>query len=632
MISASRAAGRFTVLVLSILILQLCAKAQQQSDRPIVPGTPPAQGPFRGIIGPYQERVVPQLRLSNSSRLEALIRNGKIELSMADALALALENNLDIAVQRYVPQFAEVDLLRTLSGQAARGFTGALIPGGLSTGALGAGVTSTGAGSGVGNAGGITGGGGAVQVGPTGAFDPTLSLNFSWDRVSSPLNTTQVSGVPNVVGQTTAFSSSYAQMLSNGSSYSFTLSAQRQSSTQQFLRFNPASVARIAFGINQPLMNGFGRAPNERFIRVARNNRKVSEEVFQQQVITTVVAVANAYWDLAAARENVRVAEQSLSVSDRLLKDNQFRVEIGTMSSLDVVSAEAEVAGRTRDLTVARTNLQLQEAAMKNMLAKQVTAELDGASIEIRDAMPEPRDADIPDLRVALGFALENRPDLRQAERNLQNQDASTRYTGNNLLPSVSLFGFYAGSGLDGVSADTQAGLWSALGQAFAADFPEYAAGTTLSIPIRNRVAQADNIRSQLEQQQLKVGLQRSRSQVSLEVRKAVIGLIQGRAQVQAAREATRLAREIWQGEQSKLEAGASTSYQVILRERDFIAAEQAELTAVAAYAKAIVEMDRSMGSTLKKNGIEYGDAYTGTITKMPVPSQTTSSPKTEVK
>jgi outer membrane protein TolC len=572
------------------------------------------------------------MTLTNSPRLESLISGGKLELSLADALALALENNLDIAVQRYIPRFAQTDVLRTQSGQAARGFTGALIPGGLSAGALGAGVTGAGAGSGVGSAGGITGGGGAVQVGPTGNFDPSLNFNFSWDRVSSPLNTTQVSGVPVSTGQTTAFSGSYAQLLPQGTSYSLTLSTQRQSSTQQFLRFNPAAVSRFALGFNQPLASGFGKLPNERFIRVARNNVKVADEVFQQQVITTVVTVANAYWDLAAARENVRVAEQSLGVSERLLKDNQFRVEVGTMSPLEVVSAEAEVAARTRDLTVARTNLQLQEAALKNLLSKKVDQALDAAGIVIKDPMPEPRDSDLPALSVALGFALENRPDLRQAERNLQNQDVSNRFTENNLLPGVSVFGFYAGSGLYGDSSAGQGGLWDALGQTFRADYPEYAGGATVSVPLRNRVAQADNIRSQLEGQQLRVGLQRSRNQVSLEVRQAVIGIIQGKAQVQAAHEATRLAREIWQGEQNKLEAGASTSYDVILRERDFVTAEQAELTAVAGYAKAMVELDRAMGATLRHNGIEFADALSGTVTKMPAPPSGSPKTRPEVK
>jgi outer membrane protein len=587
---------------------------------------------FPTIFRPYQEQVVPHVVLENSPRLESLLRDGKLELTLADALALALENNLDIAVQRYIPKFAQTDVLRTQSGQAARGFEGASIPGGLSAGALGAGVSTSGTGTGVGSAGGITGGGGAVSVGSTGNFDPSFSFNLSWDRVISPLNTQVVAGVPVVTGTTTAFSSSYAQLFHTGTSYSLSLSGQRQTSTQKNLLFNPADVARFALGANQPLLNGFGRLPNERFIRVARNNTKVSEQVFQQQIITTAVLVENTCWDLAAFQQNVRVAEQSLAVSERLLRDNQARVEIGTMSPLEVVSAEAEVAARTRDLTIASTNLQLQEATLKNMLVKKVSPELDAARIVIKDTMPEPRASDIPELQPALASAFEKRPDLKQAESSLFNQDIAAQFTTNSLLPGAAVFGFYAGSGLGGQGTQTETGLLNALGQSFKGDYPEYAGGLTLTIPLKNRVAQADNLRSQLEGQQLRISLQRSRNQVSLEVRKAIIGMIQGKAQVEAAHEAVRLAREMWQGEQNKLEAGASTSYQVILRERDFIAAQQAEVVAMAGYAKAMVELDRATGSTMGRNGIEFADALSGKVTKMPVTPFSSREPAREVK
>jgi outer membrane protein len=570
--------------------------------------------------------------LENSPRLEDLIRGGKMELTLADALALVLENNLDIAVQRYVPEFARIDVMRTLSGQAARGFTGASIPGGLTAGALGAGVSGAGTGTGVGSAGGITGGGGAVSVGQSGAFDPSFSLNASYDKVTSPLNTIQVSGIPVVTGTTYAFSSNYAQQFHLGTSYFLALSGQRQQSDQQNLRFNPAVVTRFSLGMNQPLLNGFGLLPNERFIRVARSNTSVSEEVFRQQVINTVVLVENTYWDLAAFQENVRVAEQSLAVAERLYKDNQIRVDVGTMSPLDLVSAEAEVAARRRDLTVARTNLQLQEAALKNVLSKRVSPALDAAQIVLRDSLPEPRDADIPDLNAALAEALAKRPDLRTAVTNIQNQDIAVSFTKNSLKPDLAAFGFYAGSGLDGNNPSLPELFGEALSQSFGGDYPEYAGGFSFSLPIRNRQAQADNLRSRLEQNQLQVGLQRSRNQVALEVRKAIIGIIQGKAQVQAAHEAVRLAREILEGERNKLDAGASTSYQVILRERDLNSARLAEVSAMVSYVKALVELDRSRGTSLDRNTIELGDALSGLVSKMPIPPFAPGIPDKEVK
>ncbi|RPJ54510.1 MAG: TolC family protein [Acidobacteria bacterium] len=574
---------------------------------------------FPNILGPYQAYPAPPLVLENSPRLESLTREGKLELTVADALALALENNLDLAVQRYVPVIAETDVLRTSSGQAARGVQGALVPSGLTSGALGVGVSASGGGGGLGSAGGITGGGGAISIGSSGNFDPSLNMNFSWDRVTSPLNTIQVAGIPIVTANATAFSSNYAQMFRTGTSYSVSITGQRQGSTQQRLRFNPAVVSRVSLAFHQPLLNGFGREANERFIRVALNNTATSQEVFRQQVITTVVQVENAYWDLAALQQNVRVAEQSLAVAERLLSDNRLRVEIGSMPPLEVTSADAEVAARTRDLTLARTNLQLQEANLKNLLVKRNSPELDNVAVVLKDQMPAPATKDLPDVKTALETAFKNRPDLRQAQSNLENQELATRFTEKSLKPSAAIFGLYAGSGLDGNEAQIPGGASGSFQQAFYGDFPEYGGGVSLSIPIRNRVAQADNLRSQLEEKQLRLGVQRSHNQVALEVRKAMIGLIQGRAQLEAAREAARLAREIWVGEQERLEAGVSTSYQVILRERDLVAAQQAEVNASVGYAKAIVEMGRAMGTALERRGIELADALTGTASSSQV-------------
>ncbi|MBI4464658.1 MAG: TolC family protein [Acidobacteria bacterium] len=580
------------------------------------------QGPnwFPAFFQPYQQQPIAPFVLENSRRLPALIRDGQLELSVADVLALALENNLDIAVQRYVLPMAQSDVLRAKSGQAARGVGGALVPGGLSAGAIGAGVTEAAGGGGFGSAGGISGGGGAVQIGRVGAFDPAVSFNFSWDRATSPLNTVQVAGIPNVTTYATAFSGSYAQLFPTGTSYFVAMSGLRQSSTQQFLLFNPAVVTRFAVGFNQPLLSGFGRLPNERFLLVARNNLRISEEIFRQQVVTTIVQVENTYWDLAAFQENVRVAEQSLTVAKKLHEDNQKQAEIGTLAPLDVVAAQAEVAARERDWVMAQTNLQLQATRLKNILSKRADPELDAAQIVLTDRMPEPRDADILDLQAALANALNNRPDLRQAEGNLQNQEISVRFTDNSLLPSGSVFGFYAGSGLQGNSAQLAAGASESLQQALGGDFPEYAGGFSLSLPIRNRASQADNLRAQLEGHQLEVSLQRLRNQIALEVRQAITGLIQGKAQAEAAHEAVRLARETWEAEQKRLQAGVSTPYQVILRERDYIAAQQAEVQVVVNYAKALVEMDRAMGTTLDRNGIQFQDALSGTVSRMPTP------------
>jgi outer membrane protein len=608
-------AALFMVLCLHWLVLPTFLVAQ---DEPVKSETGSKTGFSGKIFKSFQMQAAPRIVLENSSRIESLIDKGSLNLTLSDALALAIENNLDIAVQRFVPEYSQTDLLRSKAGQSPRGFSGGSTPGGLTSGALGAGISGSGAGSGVGSAGGITGGGGAVQVGSSGNFDPTLNINFSYDHVTSPLNSSVVSGIYNVTGSNSAFSASFAQLFSLGTSYSLTLSGQRQSSTQRNLLFNPASVTRFALGVNQPLLNGFGRLPNERYIMVAQNNTTVAENVFRLQLITTVVAVENAYWDLAALQEIVKVAEQSLAVAKQLLKDNQIRLDVGTMSPLDVTSAESEVAARTRDLTVALTNLQFQEANLKNMLVKKSNPQLDAARVVLRDRMPQPNDLDIPDLQGALASAIQNRSELQQADINLENQDISVNFTKNALKPSASVFGFYAGAGLQGSSQDLETGIFDAFKQSFKGTYPEYAGGFSLSIPIRNRTAQADNLRSQLEKNQLQITRQRSRNSIMVEVQKAIIGLIQGKAQVEASHKAASLAREIWEGEKIKLEAGATTSYQVILRERDFVSAQQAEVAAMITYVKAMVEMDRARGMTLDRNNIEYSDALNGTVSKAP--------------
>ena len=355
-------------------------------------------GLFPHIWRPYLPQSLPHPVLENSPRLATLIRDGKLELSVADAVALTLENNLDIVVQRYVIPFSQTDILRTKSGQAARGFTGALLPGELNSGAIGAGVTSTGSTGGTGNAGGITGGGGAVSIGPAGAFDPAVSFGFSWDRVTSPLNSVVVSGIPTTTSYATSYSGSYAQVFTTGASYSVSFSALRQSTTQQNTLYNPDVTSRLSIGFNQPLLNGAGRLPNERFMLVARTNQHTASEVFRLQVIASVAQLENAYWDLAAFQRNVAVARESLKASKELLADSQKQFQVGTMSRLDVVTAESQVAASQRDLIVAQTALEQQQTTLKQLISKKGDPALEAADTVLTDPLPEPHESDLPPL------------------------------------------------------------------------------------------------------------------------------------------------------------------------------------------------------------------------------------------
>jgi len=581
-----------------------------------------ANGPseFPHIRNPYQQHPIPLPVLVNSPRLHSLIHDGKLELSLSDALALTLENNLDIVVQRYVIPFAQTDILRSKSGQAARGFTGALYPSELNSGAIGAGVTSAGATGGTGNAGGITGGGGAVSIGATGAFDPSVTFSTSYDRVTSPLNSLIVSGIPTTTSSAIAYSASYAQLFTTGTSYSVSLSTLRQNTTQQNILYNPDVTSRLSIGVNQPLLAGFGRMANERFMTVAKNNVGTADEVFRQQVMTSIAQLEDAYYNLRAFQENVQVAQESLGAVQKLLNDTQKQEAAGILSRLDVVTAESEVAASQRDLLVAQTNLEQQETSLKQLLSKRDDPDLDAAVVVVTDALPEPREADLPQLEKALQTALVNRPELKEAANNLLNQGIAIQYAKNNMMPSLAVFGLYAASGLQGNSKTQTSGAFDALGQSFGATYPETAVGMSFGASIRNRSAQADGIRAQLERNQAEISLQNTRNQIRLQVQQSRIGLIQGKAQVEAAREATRLALQSRDAEQEKLREGLSIAYNVILKERDLVSAQYAQVQVEAAYANALVGMDQATGTTLDQNGIRLEDAISGIVSTQPTP------------
>jgi outer membrane protein TolC len=307
-------------------------------------------------------------------------------------------------------------------------------------------------------------------------------------------------------------------------------------------------------------------------------------------------------------------------VAERLDNDTKVRLDAGTVAQIELATTGSALAGARRDLILAQTEFQLQEAQFKKLLSKRTDPEVDSAGIETVDELPEPNERDLPELNAALAAALEGRPELHIAQQDLANQDISARFTRNGLLPNISVFSLLAGAGLAGVNSSAATGAGKSLLQDFAAEYPEYASGMSLVIPLRNRSGQADNLRARLEQQQLEVGMARLKQQVELEVRQATVNLRQGQAQVEAANEALKLAGQVLEGEQARLESGVSTTYNVVLRQRDVAAARQAQIAASVTYAKALVEIHRATGSTLKENGIELSDALTGEVSKTPTP------------
>jgi outer membrane protein TolC len=575
--------------------------------------------------------MVAEPSMTNSERLRSLTSDGKLHLSVDDAIALALENNLDIAIARYQPAYAQTDLLRTKSGGAPRGVQGAYGSSALFSGAIGGGLSSGGSG-GSASAGG-SGGGGAINVGANACCDPFAGVAFSWDHATTPLNYQAVYGIPVLTTQTSSVTPYFGQGFLTGTSYTVYLTGYRQSSSSSSTLFNPEVPTGMALGFYQHLLNGFGYRANAKYIRIAQNDVKISQSVFRQQVITTVAQVLNLYWDYLSYKEQVAVAEQTLTYAQKLLADNKRQVEIGTLAPIEVVRAESEVATDQQNLIVAQTNVQQQAELIKTALAKKVDGELVNAQVDAVDKLPEPRPEDIPPLEEALKLAVKNRPEVEQADLNLRYQSIVIKANRNALLPTLDLFATYAPSGLSGVSpiyakcptgnsecitGYKSGGITQSLSQLFRDNYPNYSFGLSLSIPIRNRSAQADTARALLEQRQLVQTLQKTKNQVEQDVRSAEIGVIQAKAQIEAAQKAVTFAQQTLDAEQKKFQLGESTVFLVIQTQRDLATAEGNEVKAHSTYAKAVTQFQQVTGTILSKHHIELNDALQGNVARIP--------------
>ncbi len=563
---------------------------------------------FPRIWQPYMAPRVAEPELTNPNTQALTVEDGKLRLSMAQLVALVVENNLVVASARYFPSIAQTDLLRARSGNSPRGVDASQIPSGVFSGAVGGSILGTAGGSGGGssNPGGITGAAGRVTVRPAGLFDPTLSLSFSMDHTNSPLNTVVVAGVPAVTTTTGAFSVSYVQAFSTGTSFTLSYGLQHQSSNQLHLLYNPADTPGFTATVSQQVLNGFGFAVNRALIKVAENEQKIERESFRQQVITELVTAQNTYWDLVAARDAVRSAGKAVAVAQQLEQENRKQLEIGTMARLDVVSAQSQVAASQRDLIVAETNVQNLELQVKAMISRHLEEPLASATIET-DPLPNPDETPIPDVEETKALAMQNRPDIAIAEGNIKSQIDALPFIRNALLPNFNVFALV-----------TTVGLYNVFGTSFVDaihfKYPEVAFGVTVTFPLRNRQAQADDARSTLTVKQSRDTLVRSKSQVEVDVENALIALKQSKAQVAAARETVRLEQQKMEAEQKKLTLGISTSYNVILVQRDLFSAELAETQARNAFAKARVTLSQATGSTLETNHVTLDEALRGRL------------------
>ena len=600
-------------------------------------------------LGIYRVRDVPEADLSDSARLDRLIRDGRLFLSLADALALALENNLDIETARYSPLEAQADLLRAKAGANLSGVqtqistlsTGQSVGGGGGGGPQGPSGQATGitqsasqaaqsaAGGGAGNAASFFG----SQVTN---LDPVITGGVGLNRTSNP----QVSSF--VIGQNTLVSDfgftniGYQQGFITGTTVNLGLTTFRQSNNNNRNNFNPTLTADLSLTVTQRLTQGFGRAINSRNIRIARNNQEIEDLNFEDQVISTVSGVQQLYWDLVALRDQATARRLDVELAEKLVADTTKQAELGLQAQIEVTRSRADATAFRQQLVQAETLVKEQQEILKNALTKHgpTSATLAGVEIVPTDHFvisAEPLEEPLEDL---IQDALRSRPALSRSRINLANADISLRGIKNALKPSLDLTATATNNGLAGtINPDIvllpgdpgpdrffSGGLGTALGHVFRRNFPDYGVRLSLNVPLRNRQAQADMSRELLRRRRQDIQLRQQENAIKLEVSRAVATLDQERDNYRLAVEARELREEMAEAERKRFALGSSTIFQIIQVQRDLSTARTAEVNAASSYTRARITLENVTGRTLRANNISIAEAYSGEVSKAPDP------------
>lgn len=586
----------------------------------------------RNPLNAYRATHVPEPNLANSPRLDQLVHNGVLELSLSDAITLALEDNLDLSIARYNLAIARADVLRTEAGGIFRGVNLGVVqntPGG-GIGGFGTGGAGAGAGGTTGGAGGAGGGASGLVQSTLGtgtnvnSYDPTLSANTDVHHSSQPLSNTAVYGIQLLRANSIVGNISFNEAFPTGTTLSVILNNDRVTSNSPSIFLNPELDTYYQVFLQQQLLAGFGLGPNLRYLRIARNNQKISDQAFELQVITTVAQIANIYWDLVSAFEDEQVKSRSLDFANQTLATARKELDLQAIPALDVMKDEAEVANREQDLTIARSQLQFQSLLIKNALTKN----LEDPTLE---AMPvRPTDlstvaTDTPAAAAAptqdiIAEALHNRLELAESDIDLQSRAISNAAARNALLPSLALVGYYGGTGLGGpgnpnsqITSTAPLAYGGTLANAFNNSAPDYFVGLNLNIPFRNRIAKSDQYRSELESRQAQLRAEQLRKQIRIEVRNAQYALDQSQARVVAAQKSRDLAQKTFTITGKEQTLGAGSAFQTLSAQRDLATADSALVAARTAFQKARIELDRTLGRTLQANNISIESARAGT-------------------
>jgi outer membrane protein TolC len=639
--------SRFKSILSVILCFAMALPVFAQT--PEITGSP-SGGFFYRLTSNYQPTTVAKINFEDSPRMERLIRAGHIYLSLRDAIALALENNLDIAVARLTPKLQQSNLQRASAGQLLRNVSNSIStgPSSASLGVLGA-VNSlgpSGSSSGSGTGGVLSG----LNVQLAGSaipnLDPTVFVNAQFSHQTSPQTNSFVTGTNFLVTSSKTSNFGIQQGFLTGTQVTLGMSnvlGYKQNAPTN--DFNPVDSGALSFSITQNLLNGFGVKINNRAIRIAKNQLHISDLTFKQQVIATVNNVVSLYWDLVSFNDSLKVKQQTLGLNTQLYTDNKRRAELGALAEIDIIQAEAEMKSSQQDVMTAETQVLQQEMILKSVLTRTGfnNAAVASARITPTDHFDvPPRDA-IQPTQDMVGEALQKRTEIEQSQIGLEDTRISMLGTRNNLLPSLSVFANLSNTGLIGsvndlpvpittggqvvgfrqrTAADVNGfflgGYGSFLSQLFTRKFPNYSAGFQLNIPIRNRANQADLITDELNYRQQQIQDKQLQNSIRLNVINAQIALKQSRAVYETAVQARVLQEQVLAGERRKYELGTSSILNVVLVQRDTTLRGVAEVDARSQYVKARNALDNVLGRTLEVQNVDIGEARNGIVTREP--------------
>ncbi|MFN7992632.1 MAG: TolC family protein [Bryobacteraceae bacterium] len=606
---------------------------------------------YSGLMRDYQPRYVPPVDFSNTNRLDQLMRAGRIYLSLQDAIALALENNLDIEYARYGIPIAESDQLRASAGQLLRGLNTTIIqgPSSASSGVL-AGANSlnnTGTTNGAASQSGILSGVSVQLAGaPIPNLDPTFYIQENAYHITQPLTSTFVTGTSTLVTTSNSPVIGIQKGFLTGTTFAMQMTNNWQSQNSPSNDFNPSVASTASLQVSQNLLQAFGKGVNSRAIKVAANNRRVSDLVFKQQVITTVANVVNLYWDLVALDQNLKVKQQALELNQKLYEDNKKRAELGAIAPIDIVQAEAEVAAAQGDVTTAETQVLQQEMTLKSVLNKSGVDSL--AVIDARvvptDTVQLPTKEPVRPVQDLVSEAMAERPEIVQSRINIENSRINLKGTRSALLPTLNAYGFLqnhglagqvntipyppgylpAGSGYTSGSGNPNlfflGGYGTVLSQLFSRNFPDYGVGFNFQMPLRNRSAQADLIRDELNLRQQQISDRQLQNNIKLNVVNARVAVEQARAAYDTAVKARMLQEQTLNGARRKYQVGTSSFLDVVLVQRDLVTRQSAEVAALNTYVKSKTSLEAMTGEILKDHDVSLDEALAGKVNRPPSP------------